>query len=238
MRVISSVLFATLTCAVSHQTFGQPLKIDLAINGWGAIDHVQEILPAGSYAYGSGAIGLETKTSYFISGIGFSPFLHAHYHFPIFGIPTASEVDALVIRPNGWLLDFGVEKPFNIGYSTLALSFGVGVNWEEYKIDVPSAQSLSIRNDDIAYVAGDYPSEAIRTKKTGTVWVRAFVDTLGRVTWAEILKSQDDVFNRPSLIAMIHWRFKPALLWNDEPIGVCVSYPFRFHREFDRSIHE
>lgn len=85
----------------------------------------------------------------------------------------------------------------------------------------------------IYQVSADFPEAAIAAKKYGTVWIEAFIDSTGQVTWAQVIKTDDVIFNRSALTAMMQWKFKPAMMTNNVPVGVCEWFPFMFHRQFD-----
>lgn len=73
----------------------------------------------------------------------------------------------------------------------------------------------------------DYPETAAQSMIEGDVWVKAFVDSTGRVIYAYIAKSNNVIFNKTSLQAMVQWKFSPAVL-QDKRIGVWVAYPFKY----------
>lgn len=72
-----------------------------------------------------------------------------------------------------------------------------------------------------------YPPEALRAKTQGNVYVRALIAPDGRVRRALILKSDDTIFNRPSLEAALKWRFEPPVVAG-RSAAVWVYIPFRF----------
>jgi TonB family protein len=78
-------------------------------------------------------------------------------------------------------------------------------------------------------VLPEYPSLAKETRIDGTVWVRALVDTTGKVVQAEIVKGSDiDVgFEEAALEAARKCEYKPALK-DGKPIPVWTAYPVRF----------
>jgi TonB family protein len=79
----------------------------------------------------------------------------------------------------------------------------------------------------INQVTPKYPDLATRAGMEGTVWVRLWIDEMGRVAKAEILKSDAEIFNQPSLDAGKQWLFRPAMS-KGKPVAVWVSIPFRF----------
>lgn len=72
-----------------------------------------------------------------------------------------------------------------------------------------------------------YPEIARRAGVEGKVWVKLWVDKEGKVRKAEILKSDADIFNQPTVDAAMQWVFTPALMKNG-PVSVWVSVPFTF----------
>jgi TonB family protein len=82
-------------------------------------------------------------------------------------------------------------------------------------------------------VSAEFPDSAIVAKKKGVVWIKAFVDSTGRVTMARVIKSTDRIFNKPALIAMMAWEFKPAIYKGNTAVGVWVTVPYNFRRRFD-----
>ncbi|MCX6123127.1 MAG: energy transducer TonB [Ignavibacteriales bacterium] len=62
----------------------------------------------------------------------------------------------------------------------------------------------------------------------GNVFVKCWVTTVGTVRRAVVIKTDNEIFNRPSLEASIQWEFTPALKADSTPVDVWVSIPFRF----------
>ncbi len=56
----------------------------------------------------------------------------------------------------------------------------------------------------------DYPPVALRQELTGNVALKVWVTTGGTVRRAVILKSPDQLFNKPALRAAMGWYFSPA----------------------------
>lgn len=73
-----------------------------------------------------------------------------------------------------------------------------------------------------------YPEIAKRAGVEGKVWVKALVDREGKVRRAVILKSDAEIFNQPSIDAVLQWVFTPALM-NNGPVSVWVVVPFTYH---------
>jgi TonB family protein len=72
-----------------------------------------------------------------------------------------------------------------------------------------------------------YPEIARRAGIEGTVTLRVWVDKEGKVRQAEVLNSNNDIFNQPSIEAAMQWVFTPALM-NNRPVSVWLAIPFRF----------
>ncbi len=75
--------------------------------------------------------------------------------------------------------------------------------------------------------APHYPDSARRSGMEGTVWVKIWVDEQGKAHQAEVLKSDNDIFNTPTIEAALQWTFQPARL-HDKPVAVWVSIPFKY----------
>jgi len=87
------------------------------------------------------------------------------------------------------------------------------------KVDVPV--SVVERTNPV------YPDSAKKKGLEGTVYVQVFVDTAGMPTKAKVVKSDNPLFDRPSLDAIRNWRFTPAQV-GGKPVGVWVTVPFRY----------
>ncbi|MBI5476532.1 MAG: TonB family protein [Ignavibacteriales bacterium] len=77
-----------------------------------------------------------------------------------------------------------------------------------------------------------YPKYSFDTTKSdiyGTVFVKAYVDSTGRVIRACIIKNNGVTeFEIPALRAAMQWIFEPALsISSGHPLGALVSIPFR-----------
>jgi TonB family protein len=79
----------------------------------------------------------------------------------------------------------------------------------------------------IEQVKPKYPDLATSAGMEGTVWVKLWVDEMGKVAKAEVTRSDAEIFNQPALDAGKQWLFKPAMS-KGKPIAVWVSVPFRF----------
>jgi TonB family protein len=72
-----------------------------------------------------------------------------------------------------------------------------------------------------------YPPEAMQSALEGTVYTKMWIDENGHVVEVIVTKSDNEVFNVPSIDAGMKWVFKPALV-NGKPVAVWVTVPFRF----------
>jgi len=73
----------------------------------------------------------------------------------------------------------------------------------------------------------DYPSDALKDKIEGNVWLNVWIDESGKVAEAKVMKSDNEVFNQAAIDAGKRWVFKPAIA-KGKPIAVWVTVPFRF----------
>jgi TonB family protein len=72
-----------------------------------------------------------------------------------------------------------------------------------------------------------YPELALKAGLEGSVWIKMWVDTTGRVNQVYVQKSDAEIFEQASLDAARQWRFKPAIL-KGKTISTWVTVPFRF----------
>lgn len=72
-----------------------------------------------------------------------------------------------------------------------------------------------------------YPEEALKNGLEGTVYVKIWVGTEGKVMDAVIQKSDDAIFNQASLDAAKQFQFTPALK-DGTPVSVWVTVPFKY----------
>jgi periplasmic protein TonB len=79
----------------------------------------------------------------------------------------------------------------------------------------------------IKKVEPKYPESARRSGLEGKVIVKMWVDRKGKVGQVAVLKSDAEIFNAPAMDAAKEFVFTPAYISN-KPVGVWVSYPFRF----------
>lgn len=60
-----------------------------------------------------------------------------------------------------------------------------------------------------------------------TTWVKAYIDSTGKVIEAHVIKSDSLIFNKIVLRAMIQYKFTPAV-FNGSRVGLWATIPFRF----------
>ena len=85
----------------------------------------------------------------------------------------------------------------------------------------------------IKSVSPVYPEIARRAGIEGTAWVRIWVGKDGLAKKAEVMKSDADLFNQPSIDAALQWVFTPAVM-NSGPVSVWVAIPYRFRLNQNR----
>lgn len=73
-----------------------------------------------------------------------------------------------------------------------------------------------------------YPETARRTGLEGTVWLKVFIDEYGNPKKAEVIKSDNGIFDQPSIDAAMQWKFEPAKLPSGKTVAVWVTIPFKF----------
>ncbi len=79
----------------------------------------------------------------------------------------------------------------------------------------------------IRKVDPEYPKEALKDSLEGNVKVKVHVNASGRVYYAEIEFSDNDIFNDAALKAARKWKFTPAIL-KGRPVSVWIHIPFHF----------
>lgn len=72
-----------------------------------------------------------------------------------------------------------------------------------------------------------YPAEARRNNLSGVIWLKILVDTFGLPKQVLILKSDNPIFNEPSILAAKQYLFTPATK-NGKVIENWVTLPFKF----------
>lgn len=81
----------------------------------------------------------------------------------------------------------------------------------------------------ISSVSPKYPIDALKDAKTGTVWVKALVDSAGEVRDAIIEQDSGENagFEEAALEAAVQRKYRPAL-YEDKPVAAWVSYEVSF----------
>lgn len=87
--------------------------------------------------------------------------------------------------------------------------------------------SVDVQPKPVKSVNPVYPPQARQERIEGVVYVKALIDTSGTVAKMEILKSDHQVLNEPSLQAVKAWRFSPALKGNT-PVATWITIPFKY----------
>jgi TonB family protein len=83
----------------------------------------------------------------------------------------------------------------------------------------------------IKNVIPEYPPVAFRNGITGIVWVKVFVDSLGNVTQAEIVKEAEVKgagFEEAAIAAAYKTKWRPAII-KGKPVDVWVTYKLEFN---------
>jgi TonB family protein len=72
-----------------------------------------------------------------------------------------------------------------------------------------------------------YPPEALASRTEGKVWIKALVDTTGKITETEVISTENAVFNAAALDAAAQFVFSPAMKDN-KPVAIWITIPFNF----------
>lgn len=84
----------------------------------------------------------------------------------------------------------------------------IGVEWAA--IPVVNSKFLDSKPRTRAQVQPVYPDEARRQGLTGEVWVEFVVDETGHVLNPRVVRSNNPLFDGPTLRAVERWRFEPG----------------------------
>jgi protein TonB len=76
-------------------------------------------------------------------------------------------------------------------------------------------------------VRPDYPDELRRDGLSGVVVVKCQIDAQGNVTETAVEKSSNPAFEKPAVVALKRWKFKPAKQ-DGVAVGITVSIPVKF----------
>ncbi len=79
----------------------------------------------------------------------------------------------------------------------------------------------------VKQVQPNYPDEARASRIEGTVWVKCLVGTDGKVSKAEVIRSDAKILNDEAVAAALQWTFTPARS-KGKPVAVWTVLPFRF----------
>jgi TonB family protein len=79
----------------------------------------------------------------------------------------------------------------------------------------------------LTQVEATYPPLAREKKLEGTVWIKCFIRTTGRVGNIEVMKSDAGILDSAAINAASRWTFKPAEV-NGKPVEAWAAIPFRF----------
>jgi protein TonB len=75
-----------------------------------------------------------------------------------------------------------------------------------------------------------YPPNARATGLAGEVWVEFAVDESGRVLHPRVVRSNDPVFDEPTLRAVAKWRFEPGRK-GGRPVSFRMRVPVSYRLE-------
>ena len=151
MKTILLVVLTFTIYPLSNQLYAQPLRVDFTGGEWNVHDYYR-------VSYGADVSSdphdqVDLKVSYFLQTLKLSTIFHINYHFP-FGNFHSDTNDTWFMKSNGILLDVGIEKQIEIGYSRLAMQVGVGYSWEQIQAKLAEVPLASANNNNITYVAG------------------------------------------------------------------------------------
>ncbi len=73
----------------------------------------------------------------------------------------------------------------------------------------------------------EYPQVAKRDSIEGRVYVKLWIDKEGLPRKGVVLRSDNAIFNQPSIDAAMKYRFRPAI-YRDNPVAVWVVIPFNY----------
>lgn len=133
---------------------------------------------------------------------------------------------------------------------TPALKNGQPTNcWEDMKLDLQIQPNASYRIEPPNFLSGmpnmndfvqvdkfpqvissgapKYPEQAKQAGIEGTAYVKLLVNTDGVPAKAVVIKSDNEVFNQPSIDAAMQFKFTPALKDN-KPVAIWVVIPFKY----------
>lgn len=98
---------------------------------------------------------------------------------------------------------------------------------EEVDPDINANQEVEKYPEIVEMGKPAYPEEAKKNNLTGKVFVKILIDKTGMPKKAVLLKSENEIFNQPSVEAAMKSKFTPALQ-GGKPIAVWIVLPYKF----------
>ena len=105
--------------------------------------------------------------------------------------------------------------------------FGQMTEWKDDNVEPPPFRPVEKAPEIVKKIEPRYPEIAIRAGIEGTVFLNLWVDKMGKVRKAVVLRSEAQVLNSSAEEAAMQWLFTPAIMQHN-PVSVWVSIPFRF----------
>lgn len=78
-----------------------------------------------------------------------------------------------------------------------------------------------------------YPEEARKERITGVVVCETIITAEGRISDVKILRTADEIFNQPTIDALMQWRFEPATL-HGKPVDVIYVVTVKYNLSKDK----
>lgn len=132
---------------------------------------------------------------------------------------AGKKVKATVVIPMAFKLD---DKEKNLKTNISAQ--------EEVDPDINANQEVEKYPEIVDMGKPEYPIEAKKNNITGKVFVKILVDKIGMPKKAVVIKSENEIFNQPSIDAAMKSRFTPAIQ-GGKPIAVWIVLPYKFALE-------
>jgi protein TonB len=105
--------------------------------------------------------------------------------------------------------------------------FDQTTEWGDDNIEPPIFRPIEKPPEIVKKIEPKYPEIAVRAGIEGTVFLNLWVDKMGRVRKAVVLRSDAQVLNSSAEAAAMQWLFTPAIM-QQSPVSVWVTIPFRF----------
>ena len=106
-----------------------------------------------------------------------------------------------------------------------------------HKKEVPPPDFVEVEKQPVPMngftFAPQYPDQARKNGTEGTVWVKIWIDEKGVPKETQVMKSENEIFNQPSIDAAMKWKFEPAIL-KGKPVAVWVTIPFKFKLDAEK----